>query len=292
MVEYFNNVFRGVVILNFSKWQGLGNDFIIFHDIDIACDDVSLLAKKLCDRHFGIGADGLCLLESTDKADIRMRLINADGSEAEMCGNLIRCVAKHLYEGGFCNETTMTIDTLAGIIRTEIIFVDDNICNVKVDMGVPKYRCNEIPLSIDSDDIATNISVDVFGKSYLGNAISMGNPHFVIFVDDIENVDLKTVGPLLETASLFPNKCNIEFAQILSKNKVRMRVWERGAGITLACGTGTCATVAAGILNSLLDKSVEVILDGGSLFIDWADTNASIFMTGAATRVFSGSIDL
>ena len=276
--------------MKFSKWHGLGNDFIIPEDMDMPITDARVLAKRLCDRHFGIGADGLCLLETSDIADVRMRLINSDGSEAEMCGNLIRCVAKYLYEEGICQKEKMAIETLSGIMRPELVWKNDEIIGVKVEMAVPKTKRGQIPMRGDAEEETLCIEIAIGGEIFTGTAVSMGNPHFVIFVDDINSFPVSVYGPQLEKNAIFPQKCNIEFVQVLSEKKVRMRVWERGAGITLACGTGSCAAAAAGILNGFLLENVEVVLDGGSLFIDWPNRNGAVYMTGPAQKVFAGEI--
>jgi diaminopimelate epimerase len=277
--------------LKFSKWQGIGNDFIILDAIDLQTDEKAL-AVRLCDRHYGIGADGLCLLETSGKADIRMRLINADGSEAEMCGNLMRCLPKYLYQTGICRKEKLRIETLAGIIKPELLLNAGEITAVRVDMGKPRLKRGEVPIIGEPDSEAGGIVLRANGKQFTGRGISMGNPHFVVFVNDINTADLTADGPALETSGIFPAKANIEFVQVMNKTKIRMRVWERGVGVTLACGTGTCAAAAAGILDGLLSSEVEVVADGGSLFIDWPDTAGSIFMTGPAEEVFRGEIFL
>lgn len=275
--------------MKFTKWQGVGNDFIIPDELDFAvAGGIKDFAQEICDRHFGVGADGLCLLETTDKADIRMRLINADGSEAEMCGNLIRCVARHLYETGFINKTKMSVETLAGIMLPEVIVEQGEVVKIKVDMGVPKTNYGEIPIKGNPSDKAINVSLTVNGKEFIGTGVSMGNPHFVIYVDDIKSIDIEKMGPLLETHEMFPAKANIEFVQVINKNQIRMRVWERGAGITLACGTGACASTVAGVLNDKIEPKVEVLLDGGSLFIEWDKKGEHIYMSGSAVKVFAG----
>jgi diaminopimelate epimerase len=265
----------------------LGNDFIILDEID-AKIDAAPVAVKLCDRHFGVGADGLCLLEKSDKADIRMRLFNSDGSEAEMCGNLMRCLPKHLYERGICRKKNMLIETLAGIMKPQLIFSGAEITGVTVDMGAPMTRRGEIPITGRPEEEAAGVEVTAGGRKFAGRGISMGNPHFVAFVDDIDSINLLLYGPLIETNSLFPAKINVHFAAVAAKNKVRMRVWERGAGVTLACGTGACAVAAAGMLDGLLADKAEVVVDGGSLFIEWPGKAGSIFMTGPAEKVFDG----
>lgn len=275
--------------MRFTKWQGAGNDFIIPDEINFTVTSgINDFTKKICDRHFGVGADGLCLLETTDKADIRMRLINADGSEAEMCGNLIRCVARHLHEIGFVQKNEMSVETLAGIMIPEVIVKDGKIVNVKVDMGVPKTNYGDIPIKGNPLDKATNVSVTANGRQFLGTGVSMGNPHFVIYLDDVDSVELKEIGPLIENNEMFPAKANIEFVQVLNKNKIRMRVWERGAGVTQACGTGACASTVAGVLAGKIEPNTEVILDGGSLFIEWDEDSGHIYMSGSAVKVFAG----
>jgi diaminopimelate epimerase len=275
--------------LKFTKWQGLGNDFIIPGEIGTP-EDAPALAVKLCDRHFGIGADGLCVLEESDKADIRMRLFNSDGSEAEMCGNLMRCLPKYLYEAGICRKKDMLIETLAGVMKPRLLFSGSAITGVTVDMGAPKTKRGEIPIAGRADEEAAGIEITVKGTRFAGRGISMGNPHFVIFVPAVKRVDLPLYGPLIETEDLFPAKTNVQFAEVVARNKIVLRVWERGAGITLACGTGACAAAAAGMLDGILDEYVEVALDGGSLFVEWTGKNNSIFMTGPAEKVFDGEI--
>ncbi len=275
--------------MRFSKWQGLGNDFIIPDDMDFQCEDIAGFARKICDRNFGVGADGLCLLETTDKADFRMRLINSDGSEAEMCGNLIRCAAKHMYESGRVNKTEMKVETLAGIMQPRLIIENGEITNICVDMGEPKLKRELIPMAGAATE-NSQAKIVVAEQEFFGQGVSMGNPHFVIFVDKLAAIDIAKVGPLLEKHDIFPAKANIEFVEIIDKKTVRMRVWERGAGITLACGTGSCATVVAGALLGKTGRKAEVVLDGGSLFIEWSEENGHVYMTGPAIKVFTGEL--
>jgi diaminopimelate epimerase len=221
-----------------------------------------------------------------------MRLFNSDGSEAEMCGNLTRCLAKYLYEEGICRKETMRIETLAGIIKPQIILNEAVIASVRVDMGEPKIKRGQIPVAGQAEEEAAAIPVTARGHTFTGRGISMGNPHFVIFADDLAVIDLAADGPAIEKHALFPARINVEFVQVVNRGKVRMRVWERGAGVTLACGTGACAAAAAGMLNGLTDEAVEVEVDGGSLFLEWPGKKGSIFMTGPAERVYSGEIIL
>jgi len=275
----------------FAKYNGLGNDFIFLDGTTaLSVKNPAVLAQRMCDRRLGIGADGLVLLLPSARADVRMRIINSDGSEAEMCGNASRCVPLHLFRRGLCNKKEISLETLAGIIRTEII---DEACGmVRVDMGVPRLRRAEIPVTGLSDDKAIGIPVGACGQTLFGTAVSMGNPHFVIFTDDVEKVPLEKWGPVIETHSLFPRKTNVEFVQVLNKYTLRMRVWERGAGVTRACGTGACAAAVAGVLNNKTENKITVKLDGGDLQIEWPDQQ-HVWMTGLAQEVFTGKyIDL
>lgn len=272
--------------MQFTKYTGLGNDFVLL-DGAAATDlrNPSALAKTICNRRFGVGADGLVLLSPSDKADIKMRIFNSDGSEAEMCGNASRCVALHLFRRKMVNKKQISLDTLAGIIRTDI--TDEARGLVRVDMGVPHLTKGEIPMTGNPAKTAVNFPLTTAGQTFYATAVSMGNPHLVIFVPDISRVPLAAWGPQLETHPLFPRKTNVEFVQVLDDKTVRMRVWERGAGITLACGTGSCATAVACILNHKTEKNITVKLDGGDLFIEWPDKK-NIFMTGLAQAVFTG----
>lgn len=272
--------------MQFTKYTGLGNDFVLL-DGAAATDlrNPSALAKTICNRRFGVGADGLVLLSPSDKADIKMRIFNSDGSEAEMCGNASRCVALYLFRRKMVNKKQISLDTLAGIIRTDI--TDEARGLVRVDMGVPHLTKGEIPMTGNPAETAVNFPLTAAGQTFYATAVSMGNSHLVIFVPDISRVPLSVWGPQLETYPLFPRKTNVEFVQVLDGKTVRMRVWERGAGITLACGTGSCATAAACILNHKTEKNITVKLDGGDLFIEWPDKK-NIFMTGLAQAVFTG----
>ncbi|MBR4356213.1 MAG: diaminopimelate epimerase [Elusimicrobiaceae bacterium] len=272
--------------MNFTKYTGLGNDFIFLDgQTALSVKNASVLAQKMCDRRFGVGADGLVLLLPSARADIRMRIINSDGSEAEMCGNASRCVPLHLYRRGVCKKKAITLETLAGIIKTEII---DETCGlVRVDMGRARLTRAEIPMQGAPDERAIGVPAGVCGKTFFGTAVSMGNPHFVIFTDKVEELPLEKWGPVLEKHSLFPRKTNVEFVQVLNKYAVRMRVWERGAGITRACGTGACAAAVAGVLNHKTCPKVTVKLDGGDLQIEWVDQE-HVLMTGLAQEVFTG----
>ncbi|MBO7191264.1 MAG: diaminopimelate epimerase [Elusimicrobiaceae bacterium] len=277
--------------MQFTKYNGLGNDFVFLDEqTALSVKNPTVLAQKMCDRRLGIGADGLVLLLPSARADVRMRIINSDGSEAEMCGNASRCVPLHLYRRGMCKNKKISLETLAGIIRTEII--DESCGLVRVDMGAPRLRRTEIPILGAADDRAVGVPVGACGRTFFGTALSMGNPHFVVFVEDAENIPLEQWGPALETHKLFPRKTNVEFVQVLNKYAVRMRVWERGAGVTRACGTGACAAAVAGVLNNKTAEKITVKLDGGDLQIEWPDQQ-HVWMTGLAQEVFTGDyIDL
>ena len=272
----------------FTKWHGIGNDFVIVNGFEEKIGDYASKAIAVCDRHFGIGADGLVLALPSDVADFRMRIFNSDGSEAEMCGNVTRCFARYVYETGLTKKTELTIETLAGIIRPKLLFENGKVSAVRVDMGEPRLKRGEIPMTGgDSDARAIDETLTVGGKSYRFTAVSMGNPHCVIFTDEVENLDLKTLGQPIEFHPLFPRKTNVEFVKVIDRRTLRMRVWERGAGITLACGTGTCATVVAAVLNGKTDRTVTVHLDGGDLLIEWGEDN-HVYKTGPAVEVFRG----
>lgn len=276
--------------MQFTKWHGQGNDFVIVNGFQEKINDYKQTAIAVCDRHFGIGADGLVMLlpAKTAEADFEIRIFNSDGSEAEMCGNATRCIARYVYENGLSDKTRLTLETLAGYIKPEIVFEDGQVKTVCVDMGEPRLLRSEIPMAGGEDKPTVNMPLEVAGQTYGITCVSMGNPHCVIFVDDIEAIDLSAIGPVIETNPLFPRKTNVEFVQVLSKNKVRMRVWERGAGITLACGTGASATLVAAVLNEKTDRAVTVELDGGNLFVEWGTDN-HVYMSGPAIEVFRGS---
>ena len=273
--------------MKFTKWQGIGNDFVIVNGFQEKIDDYPSKAIEVCDRHFGIGADGLVLALPSEIADFRMRIFNSDGSEAEMCGNVTRCFARYVYENGLTTKTELTIETLAGIIKPKLLFENGNVKAVCVDMGEPRLKRGEIPMIGNPEDRAVNVPLIVGDKTYEVTCVSMGNPHCIIFDDNAEELDLQALGRPIETHPAFPRKTNVEFVKVIDRKTLRMRVWERGAGITLACGTGTCATVVAAVLNGKTDREVLVHLDGGDLFIEWREDN-HIYKTGPAVEVFRG----
>lgn len=272
----------------FTKWHGLGNDFVIVNGFAEKITDYSETAIKVCDRHFGIGADGLVLILPSEIADFKMRIFNSDGSEAEMCGNVTRCVARHVYESGLTLKTKITIETKAGIIVPELIIEDAKIKTIKVDMGEPRLKRQDIPATGLADEALINLPLNIPDNTYNITCVSMGNPHCVIFVDNVNDIALSSIGPQIENHELFPRKTNVEFAQVKSEHHIRMRVWERGAGITMACGTGACATLVAGVLNNKTARCATIELDGGELIVEWNKENNHVYMSGPATEVFRG----
>lgn len=273
--------------MKFAKWQGTGNDFVIVNGFEETIADYSAKAIEVCDRHYGIGADGLIMVLPSSIADFQMRIFNSDGSEPEMCGNGIRCFARYVYESGLMNKTDLTVETLAGIIRPKLLLENDRVGSVCVDMGEPRLQRGEIPVTGDPAGRVIDVPLVVGATDYRITCVSMGNPHCVIFTDAVEELDLPTLGRPIEGHPWFPRKTNVEFVQVLDRQNLRMRVWERGAGVTLACGTGTCATVVAAVLNGKTDRKVRVRLDGGELLVEWRDDN-HVYMTGPAVEVFRG----
>ena len=273
--------------MKFTKWQGIGNDFVIVNGFEEKIADYASKAIAVCDRHFGIGADGLVFALPSDIADFRMRIFNSDGSEAEMCGNVTRCFARYVYEAEIKKKTELAIETLAGIIRPKLLFENGKVSAVRVDMGEPKLKRGLIPMTGDPEAKAINELLTVGTESYRVNGIRVGTPHCVIFMDEVEDLDLKAVGQPIELHPMFPRKTNVEFVKVIDRKKLRMRVWERGAGITLACGTGSCASVVAAVLNGKTDRMVTVHLDGGHLLIEWGEDN-HLYKTGPAGEVFRG----
>ena len=271
--------------MKFSKYHGLGNDFVLVDMSGNELADFSAAAKEVCDRRTGIGADGLVLLWPIDGENAKMRIFNSDGSEAEMCGNVSRCAPLFWRERGHLTGTHLTLHTLAGLIQTDIIDEKKNL--VRVDMGQPRLTRGEIPMTGPAAEKAVQVTLDVGADKWTGTAVSMGNPHFVIFVSDINKINLSSVGPKLETHAAFPRKTNVEFVQRLNKETLRMRVWERGVGITQACGTGACATLVASALTGQTGRQACISLDGGDLQIVWDDQD-HVQMTGPAQKVFEG----
>ncbi|MBN2983484.1 MULTISPECIES: diaminopimelate epimerase [Cohnella] len=276
--------------MNFTKMHGLGNDFIVVYGERELPAGAPELAQRLCNRYFGIGADGLVYILPSEKADFKMRIINSDGSEAEQCGNAIRCVAKYVYDNKLIDRTDITIETIGAGVQPLQLEVENGAAKlVRVDMGAPVLNGLDVPTTIDANPVLGH-KVTVDGREFAFTAVSMGNPHCVIYVDDAVNFDLAAWGPKLETHPLFPRKINVEFAKVNSRDQVDMRVWERGAGPTLACGTGACATLVSSVLNGLTDRKATISLAGGDLFIEWNEDNNRVYMTGPAEAVYTGTV--
>lgn len=277
--------------LEFTKMHGAGNDYIYVNTLKYPIAHPERLSVVWSDRHKGIGGDGLVLIGAADDADFSMRIFNNDGSEAKMCGNASRCIGKYLYEYGLTDQTTIRLSTLSGVkVLHLVVGTDNHVESVTVDMGVPRTAVAQQCATPDGS-LTEGVVVATDGRRYTGTFVSMGNPHFVVFVDDAESFPVSEVGPTLEFASLFPERCNIEFATVRPDGSIRMRVWERGSGITLACGTGACATAVAAALTHRTDRSCHVDMDGGSLSINWREHDGRVMMAGSATHVFDGVID-
>lgn len=275
--------------MKFTKMHGLGNDYIYVDCTNNRMlDNPSEISKKVSDRHFGIGSDGLILICDSDKCDFKMRMFNADGSEAEMCGNGIRCVGKYVYDFGLTNKVNVTIETKAGIKKLGLNVENGKVKTVTVDMGEPILDKDSIPVIPNNGKY---VELKVIDKEFIFTPVSMGNPHAITFINNVDSFDIDKYGKIVESDSHFPNKTNVEFIEILDKNHIKMRVYERGTGETLACGTGACASVVASFLNKLTDRTVNVRLLGGSLNINYNE-DGHVYMTGEATTVFNGEIDL
>ena len=278
--------------MKFTKMHGCGNDYVYVDCTNEMIENPSEVSKYVSDRHFGIGSDGLILICSSETADFRMAMYNADGSEGAMCGNGIRCVAKYVYDKGLTDKKNISIETKSGIKELELTVEDGKVSLVKVNMGAPILKAKDIPVDVDTEKcIDSDINVD--GKDDKITCVSMGNPHAVTFIDeDVKTFPIEKIGPKFENHPMFPDRVNTEFVQVLNRHEVNMRVWERGSGETLACGTGTCATVVACVLNGLTDDEVTVHLLGGDLFIKYDRENDTVWMTGPAVIAFEGTIEL
>ncbi len=277
--------------MKFTKMHGLGNDYVYVNCFEEKIDNPPAVARFVSDRHFGIGSDGLIMINPSKVADFEMEMYNADGSRGEMCGNGIRCVAKYVYDYGLTDKTQISVETLGGIKYLDLTVEDGKVALVKVDMGKPELKAELIPIVSDNEQVLDE-PIEVDGKEYRMTGVSMGNPHTVIYVDDVKNMDLETIGPKFENHERFPKRINTEFVRCIDRHTVEMRVWERGSGETLACGTGACAVAVASILNNLTDTQVTVKLLGGDLQIEWDKEKDRVFMTGPAKVVFDGVIDI
>ena len=281
-------------VIPFVKMHGIGNDYIYIDalrgETPVFLEESRLpdLSKKISDRHFGVGSDGLILILPSDIADFRMRIFNADGSEAKMCGNGIRCVGKYVRDLGFTDKDVITVQTESGIKRLELFSGEDGVEKVRVDMGSPYFKRGEIPVVGDPEERMEEESLNSKGEIFKVTGIGMGNPHGVTYVDDVDSLDLPTIGPGLERHPLWPDRANIEFVEVLSHEEIKVRVWERGSGETLACGTGACAAAVASYKKGLTGPSVNVKLRGGALQIEFDEAANKVRMTGPAAFVAKG----
>ena len=300
--------------MKFTKMQGLGNDYVYVNCLEEQLENPSEMAKFVSDRHFGIGSDGLILIRPSDAADFEMEMYNADGSRGEMCGNGIRCVAKYVYDYGLTDKTSISVETLGGIKYLELTVEDGMVSLVRVDMGRPKLEAAEVPILceavteecvVDEDSVlgggyaedivkigdcrkVINEPIVVDGMEYRITGVSMGNPHAVVFLEDVEGLEIEKIGPKFENHERFPKRINTEFVRVIDRETIEMRVWERGSGETMACGTGACAAAVASILNGLAERRVTVRLLGGDLLIEWDQETGKVYMTGPAVTVFEG----
>ena len=277
--------------MKFTKMHGIGNDYIYVNGFEENIENAAEFAILYSDRHKGVGSDGLVLILPSETCDFRMQMLNADGSEAEMCGNASRCIGKYVFDKGLTTKTSLTLETLAGIKKLELFLgVDELVESVTVDMGEPILESAMIPTTLEKSPVV-NETVDFgSGIEYAITCVSMGNPHAVIFTTGIDKLDLPLTGSIIENAPIFPRRTNVEFVEVISKDKLKMRVWERGSGETMACGTGACATVVAGILNGHSARKTTVELLGGELQIEWNEADNHVYLTGGATTVFEGSL--
>ncbi|WP_295731723.1 diaminopimelate epimerase [uncultured Muribaculum sp.] len=273
----------------FTKMHGIGNDYIYINCMDRVPDKLPRLAIEMSDRHTGVGGDGIILICPSECADFKMRIFNADGSEARMCGNGSRCVGRYVYESHLTDKTTVTLETLSGVKTLRLHpDADDRITSVTVDMGIPEIDTAEVPVTFDSPQMVNENVATTLGPVKI-TAVSMGNPHGVTIVDDVDTAPVDTLGPELERHPMWPDRANIEFAEVVSPVELRMRVWERGSGETMACGTGACATLVACVLNGLSKRHAVVHLLGGDLEIEWDPADSHVYMTGPAETVFHGT---
>lgn len=275
--------------MKFTKMQGCGNDYVYVNAMEEQIDNASQIAIQVSNRHFGVGSDGLILIKPSNKGDFFMDMYNNDGSRGKMCGNGIRCVGKYVYDNGLTDKKQLKIETLSGIKTLDLTIEDDKVSLVTVDMGSPIFTPKDIPVISNKECIVDEL-ITVGDKEYRMTCLSMGNPHAVVFVDNTEEVPIEAIGPLFENHEIFPDRVNTEFVQVINKKHIKMRVWERGSGETLACGTGACASVVACVLNNLTESEVKVSLLGGDLYIKYDTKENIVYMTGDAVTVFTGEI--
>lgn len=278
--------------MKFTKLHGLGNDYVYVNcfEEDLSIVDLPELARRVSNRNFGIGGDGLILIMPSDRADFRMRVFNNDGSEAKNCGNGLRCVSKYVYDHGLTQQTTFTVETLGGTVTPVVsLGADGKVDQVTIDMGEPRFERAAIPMTGIPEERVREEVIEVDGTSFTMTAVSMGNPHAILFVDEVKEEEVRHFGPIIEYHEWFPERTNVEFIQILNQEEILFRVWERGSGVTLACGTGACAAAVAAHLSGKTGRKVTVHLAGGDLFIEWKEADNRVYMTGPATEVFSGT---
>ena len=277
--------------MKFTKMQGIGNDYVYVNCFQEKVENPGEVAKMVSDRHFGIGSDGLILIKPSDVADFEMDMYNSDGSRGAMCGNGIRCVAKYVYDYGLTHKTSVTVNTASGIKYLDLTIENGKAVQIRVNMGTPILEASKIPVISEKEKVIDEPIV-AGNKEYRITAVSMGNPHAVTYIDDVKGLDIEKIGPQFEHHSIFPDRVNTEFVKVLDRNTVEMRVWERGSGETLACGTGACAVAVASILNGYTEDEVTVKLLGGDLKIYWDRKENLVYMTGPAEVVFDGEIKL
>lgn len=279
--------------MKFTKLHGCGNDYVYVDGAkeQIPQDKKPEIVRFLSDRHFGIGGDGVIFINPSDVADFEMEMFNADGTRAEMCGNGIRCVAKFVYDKGLTDKTDISVVSFGKVKYLQLFLKDGKVDTVRVNMGAPELVAANVPVSCDKEQ-AVDEPIEVEGKEYKMTCVSMGNPHAIVYMDDVASLDIEAIGPHFENHKRFPNRTNTEFVKVIDRSHVEMRVWERGTGETFACGTGCCATAVASVLNGLTDESVTVKVLGGEIHITWDRENNLVYMTGPATTVFEGEIDI
>ena len=277
--------------MEFTKMHGCGNDYVYVNGFTNKIENPNKLSEIVSNRNFGIGSDGLIVINPSDVADFKMSMYNADSSEGKMCGNGIRCVAKYVYDNKMTDKTTITVETLSGIKTLVLNVEDEKVKTVRVNMGTPILKSKDVPVVSDKEQVIDE-PIKVNDKEYRITCVSMGNPHAVTFIDDTDSLEIEKIGPLFENNEIFPDRVNTEFIQVVDRNNIKMRVWERGSGETLACGTGACASVVACVLNGFTENKVTVSLLGGDLFIEYNQEENVVYMTGPATISFTGNIEV
>ena len=273
--------------MKFTKMHGIGNDYIYVNCFEEKITDPSRLSLVMSKQHYGVGSDGLILIGPSDTADFSMRIFNSDGSEADMCGNGIRCLGKYVYDRGLTDKTELTVSTMGGLKKLWLTVEGGKVVRVRADMGMPELTPAKIPVDVDAEQVM-QYPLQILGKTLPITCVSMGNPHAVIFVTDPDAIDLPVVGGMIEHHPLFPRRTNVEFVRVIRRDMLQMRVWERGAGETLACGTGACASLVAAVMNGLADRCAQIKLAGGNLQLEWNEEDNHVYQTGPATFVFDG----